>query len=131
MISTISDDISEIRKLRTLHINDWLTDDRAQETIQKVQTVVSQGAIDRHVQFETMKVICDTIKIAQEGMNLAFAAGTLSTTAGIAREDSLRYAERYNNEDAKKARDDAKVGLKKALEKSSDLEKDDYRQLKQ
>ena len=77
-----------------------------------------------------MKVICDTINTAQEGMDLAFAAGTLSTTAGIAREDSVRYTERYNNKEAKRARNDAKVGLKKAFEKSSDLEKDDYKQLK-
>ena len=116
VISTISDDVSEIRRLRTLHINEWLTDERAQEIIQNVQTVVSQEAKNRHVQSEVIRVICDTIDIAQEGMDLAFAAGTLSTTAGIAREDSVRYTERYNDEEAKKARSDAKVGLKKALE---------------
>ena len=104
-----------------MHINDWLTDDRAHETIQNVQIVVSQKTKNRHVQSEVMRVICNTIDIAQEGMDPAFAADTLSMTAGIAREDSLRYTERYNNEEAKKARSDAKVGLKKALEKSSDL----------
>ena len=33
VISTISDDISEVRGLRTMDINDWLTDERAQEVI--------------------------------------------------------------------------------------------------
>ena len=42
IISTISDDVSEVRRLRTLHINDWLTDERAQEIIDDVQTVVNQ-----------------------------------------------------------------------------------------
>ena len=46
-------------------------------------------------------------------MDLAFAAGTLSTTAGVAREDSSRYIERCNNEDAKKATNDTKLALKK------------------
>ena len=112
IISTISDDVSEVRRLRTLHINDWLTDERAQEIIDNVQTVVNQEAT-RNVRSEAVKVVCDTINTAQEGMDLAFAAGTLATTASVAREDSLRYIERYNNEDAKKATNDAKVGLKK------------------
>ena len=121
IISTISDDVSEVRRLRTLHINDWLTDERAQEVIENVQAVVNQEAKNRTVRSEAIKVVCDTISAAQEGMDLAFAAGTLSTTACVAREDSSRNRERYNNEDAKKATIEAKVGLKKALEKASNL----------
>ena len=34
IISTISDDISEVRRLRTMNPDDWLTDERAQEVIQ-------------------------------------------------------------------------------------------------
>ena len=42
VISTISDDISEVRRLRTMDINDWLTDERAQEVIEKTSTVLEQ-----------------------------------------------------------------------------------------
>ena len=63
-------------------------------------------------------------------MDLAFAAGTLSTPAGVTREDSSRYAERHNVEDTKKAAVEAKTYLKRALEKSSELSKDNYKQLK-
>ena len=63
-------------------------------------------------------------------MDLACAAGTLSTLAGVAREDSSRYAERYNIEDTKKAAVEAKVYLKRALEKSSELSRDNYKQVK-
>ena len=60
-----------------------------------------------------MKVVSDTINVAQEGMDLAFTAGTLATAAGVACEDSSRYTERCNNGDTKKAINDAKIGLKK------------------
>ena len=79
---------------------------------------------------EAMRVICDTFSIAQEGLDLAFAAGTLSTTACVAREDSSRYKEKYTNEDAKKAMVEAKAGLKRPLEKVNILEKDDFKQLR-
>ena len=78
-----------------------------------------------------MRVICDTISTAQEGLDLAFAAGTLSTTACVAREDSSKYKERYTSEDAKKAMVGAKAGLKRALEKVNNLKKDDFKQVRQ
>ena len=95
------------------------------EAIEDVQTVIRQEARDR------MRVIGDTINEAQQGMDLAFAAGTLSTAAGVSREDSLRYAERSNIEDTERAMSEAKVSLKRALEKSSVLRKDNYEQVKQ
>ena len=71
-----------------MHINDWLTDERAQEVIENVQEVVNQEAKNRTVRSEAIKVVGDTISAAQEGMDLAFTAGTLATAAGVAREDS-------------------------------------------
>ena len=41
-ISTISDDISEVRRLRTADVSDWLTDERAQEVIEKTHAVLEQ-----------------------------------------------------------------------------------------
>ena len=89
VISTISDDISGVRRLRTLNISDWLTDERAQEAVDKSQAVINQEP-DKYERQERVRRICDTINAAQEGLDLAFAAGTLSTTAGIAREDSVK-----------------------------------------
>ena len=68
---------------------------------------------------------------AQQAMDTVFAAGTLSTPAGIARSDSERYSERLSDEDAKTAINDARDHLKKAIEKISDLERDNYKHLKQ
>ena len=79
--------------------------------MENVQTVVRQEARDSKA--NAIKAIGDTINGAQQGMDLAFAAGTLSTSAGVPREDSSRYAERYNIEDTKKAMGEAKVYLKK------------------
>ena len=93
-----------------------------------VQTVVRQGARDSKA--TAIVAIGDALNGAQQGMDLAFAAGTLSTPAGVTREDSSRYAERHNVEDTKKAGVEAKTYLKRALEKSSELSKDDYKQLK-
>ena len=109
-MSSIADDGSEIRRLRTLHINEWLTDERVQEIMENVQTAVRQEARDSKA--NAIKAIGDIINRAQQGMDLAFAAGTLSTPAGVTREDSSRYAERHNVEDTKKAAVEAKTYLK-------------------
>ena len=29
-VSSVADDVSEVRRLRTLHINEWLTDEKVQ-----------------------------------------------------------------------------------------------------
>ena len=114
VISTISDDISEVRRLRTMDINEWLTDERAQEVIEKTSTVLEQEE-DIHAKQDSIRRICDTIGAAQEGLDLAFAAGTLSTTACIAREDSVRFKEKYSKDEAKRAMGDAKAGLKRYI----------------
>ena len=112
-----------------MNLNDWLTDERAQEVVEKTHAVLEQES-DRGVKHEGIRRICGTISTAQEGLDLAFAAGTLSTTACIAQEDSVRYKERYSKEDVKKAMTDAKAGLKRALEKANSLEKENFRLLK-
>ena len=63
------------------------------------------------------------LELLREGLDLAFAAGTLATTACIAREDSVRYKEKYSKDEAAKAMGDAKAGLKRALEKLTVLKK--------
>ena len=41
-VSTISEDVNEDRELRTSHLSDWLTYERAQEVIHNVQTVIDR-----------------------------------------------------------------------------------------
>ena len=87
-----------------------------------------QGARDSKA--NEIVAIGDALNRAQQGMDLAFAAGTLSTPAGVTREDSSRYAERHNVEDTKKAAVEAKAYVKRALEKSSELSKGNCKQVK-
>ena len=109
-VSTISEDASEVRLLRISHTNDWLTDERVQDVIDNIQTVIRH----RDDKSDAVKMICNMMIEAQQGMDSAFAAGTLATPAGIARPDSEQYAERLNDEDAKTAIDDARDHLKKS-----------------
>merc|ERR1712198_317680 len=78
VISTISDDVCEARKLRTLDLTEYLTDERAQEIIVEVSRLL-ESEDDIHVRREILKNINDVIGAPQEGLDLAFAAGTLST----------------------------------------------------
>ena len=89
-----------------MDMNEYLTDERAQEVIEKVSRILEQED-DIHAKQEILRRICDAIGAAQEGLDLAFAAGTLSTTACIAREDSVRYKEKYSKDEVTKAMGDA------------------------
>ena len=40
-VSEISDDVDEIRKLRTAHPEDWLSDEKATEVLRNVQIVIN------------------------------------------------------------------------------------------
>ena len=60
-----------------------------------------------------LQMFRNVISEAQHAMDLAFVAGTITTSTGIARSDSVQYAEKLNDEEAKTAIDDAKTYLKK------------------
>ena len=63
-------------------------------------------------------------------MNLAFAAGTLATTANVAGPDAVQNAERLHDEEYRKAVEDAKSWLKPTVKKIGDIELNDYQYLK-
>ena len=79
---------------------------------------------------EAIVAIGDTINDAQIGMDLAFTAGALETLAGVARDDSARYAQEMSNESVKLAAVKAKTYLKQTLDKTKALAKDDFKQVK-
>ena len=53
---------------------------------------------------------------------MAFAAGTLATTAGIARPDTVHYAEKLQDGEYKEAVEDAKRWLKSTIKKIGEIE---------
>ena len=130
VISTISDDVCEARKLRTLDLTEYLTDERAQEIIVEVSRLL-ESEENIHARREILKNINEVIEAAQEGLDLAFIAGTLSTTKCTAREDSTRYRERLSEDEAAAALTRAKAGLKKALGMTNKLEKDKFKIIRQ
>ena len=54
----------------------------------------------------------EVVTDAQYSLDLAFAVGTLATTAGIARPDAVQYAERLQDGEYKEAVEDPKRWLK-------------------
>ena len=59
-------------------------------------------------------------------MDQAFIAGTLATSAGVARKDSSEYAQEINEKDAKLAAVKAKTYLKQASVKAKALAEEDF-----
>ena len=108
-------------------INEWLTNEKVQDIMERIQAATKQG---RNSGTEAIVAIGDTINDAQIGMDLAFTAGTLATLAGVARDDSSRYAQQMSVEDVKLAAVKAKTYLKQTLDKAKALAKDDFKQVR-
>ena len=84
------DEDGQARRLRTMNINEWLTNEKVQDILDRVQAVTKTG---RNCGNEITRAIGDTINDAQMGMDQAFIAGTLATPANIARKDSLEHSQ--------------------------------------
>ena len=63
-------------------------------------------------------------------MDLAFAAGTLSTLADVARSDSVQYASKLQDDKYKEALKNAKIWLKSTAKKIGELERNNNEYLK-
>ena len=113
-VSTISDDVNQVRILRTANPNDWLTDEKAFETLRNVQIVINGDKTkSKDDKYNATAMFREVISDTQYAMDLAFVAGTIATSTGVARSDAVQYAEKLNDEEAKTAIDDAKTYLKK------------------
>ena len=87
----------------------WLFDEKATEVLRNVQIVINGNRTkNKNDKANATARLREIISDAQHSMDLAFAAGTLATTANIARSDAVQYAEKLNDEDYKKAVEDAK-----------------------
>ena len=131
-MSTISDDANQVRILRTANPSDWLTDEKALEILHNVQIVINGDTTkSKDDRSNAVNMFRDVISEAQHAMDLAFIAGTITTSTGVARSDAVQYAEKLNDEEAKTAVDDAKTCLKATVDRISNLEQDDYKYLEQ
>ena len=131
-VSTISDDANQVRILRTANPSDWLTDEKAIQILHNVQIVINGDTTkSKDDRSNAVNMFRDVISEAQHAMDLAFIAGTITTSTGVARSDAVQYAEKLNDEEAKTAVDDAKTCLKATVDRISNLEQDDYKYLEQ
>ena len=64
----------------------------------------------------------EVVTVAQYALDLAFAAGALATTAGIARPDAVQYAEKLQDGEYKEAVEDTKRWLKSTIKKIGEIE---------
>ena len=110
-----------------MHINEWLTNEKVQDIMERIQAATKQG---KNTGAEAIVAIGDALNDAQLGMELAFTAGMLATPAGVARDDSSRYAQGMSVENSKLAAVKAKTYLKQTLDKAKALAKDDFKQVK-
>ena len=79
-VSTISDDVNQIRILRTANPNDWLTDEKAFEILRNVQIVINGNKTkNKDDKSNTTAMFREVISDTQHSMDLAFVAGTIAT----------------------------------------------------
>ena len=121
------DEADQARRLRTMSINEWLTNEKVQDILERIQAVTKQG---RNSGTEAIIAIGDTINDAQMGMDQAFTAGTLATPAGVARKDSPEYAQEISEKDISLAAAKARTYLKQATDKAKALAEDDFKQVR-
>ena len=126
-MSDISEDEPQagaaIRKLRTSHPDDRLTDEKAEQALRTMKGVI-QGNTDERQDGKTKAVLRlqEVITDAQYALDLVFSVGTLATLASVARSDSAQYGSKLQDGRYKEALDNAKIWLKSTAKKISDLE---------
>ena len=107
-----------VRKLRTAHPDDNLTDDKAEQDLRTIKGVM-QGITDEtgDEKTKTVSKFQEVITDAHYALDLAFAAGTLSTLAGVARSDSVQYTSKLQDNKYKETLENAKIWLKSTAKK--------------
>ena len=111
--SEISEDENQtgntIRSLRTLHPDDWMSEEKAIQVLHKLQKVINGNTAKNQCDRANATArLQEVVNDAQCSLDLAFAAGTLATTAGVARPDAVQYAEELQDGEYKEAVEDAK-----------------------
>ena len=83
------EEVGQARRLRNMNINEWLTDEKVNDILERVQAA---SQINRNRSSEIARTVGDAINNAQMGMDQAFIAGALAAHGGVARKDSAEYS---------------------------------------
>ena len=121
------EEVGEARRLRNLNINEWLTDVKVNDILERVQ---SASQINRNRSNEIARTVGDAINNAQMGMDQAFIAGALAAHAGVARKDSLEHSQQISKKDVIEAATKARTYLKEAIKKVKTLAEEEFEKLR-
>ena len=100
-----------------------MTDEKASQVLHKLQKVINGNTANNQGEKANATArLQEVITDAQYSLDLGFAAGTLATTAGIARPDAVQHAERLQDGVYKEAVEDAKRWLKSTVKKVGEIE---------
>ena len=85
-----------------------MTDEKAFEILRNVQIVINGDKTkNKDDKSNATAMFREVISDTQHSMDLAFVAGTIATSTGVARSDAVQYADKLNDEESKKAVDNA------------------------
>ena len=121
------EEVGQARRLRNMNINEWLTDEKVQDILDRVQAA---SKTNKNRNSEITRTVGDAINDAQMGMYQAFIAGALATYTGVARKDSLEHSQTISEKDAIQAAAKAKTYLKEAIRRVKTLAEDDFGKLR-
>ena len=121
------EEVGQARRLRNMNINEWLTDEKVNDILERVQ---SASQINRNRSSEIARTVGDAINNAQMGMDQAFIAGALATYTGVARKDSLEHSQKISKKDVIQAATKARTYLKEAIKKVKTLAEEDFEKLR-
>ena len=108
-----------------------MTDKKASQVLHKLQKVINGNTANNQGEKAIATArLQEVVTDAQYALDLAFAAGTLATTAGMARPDAVQYAEKLQDGVYKEAIEDAKRWLKSTVKKIGELELNGHEFLK-
>ena len=80
------------------HPDDWKSNEKASQVLHKLQKVINGNTANKQGEKSNATTrLQEVISDAQYSLDLAFAAGTMATTAGIARPDAVQYAEKLQD----------------------------------
>ena len=123
--------IITIRKLRTAHPDEWLSDEKAEEIVHMVKRVINgKTDTDKKEKADAFEKLKEVVTDTQYSQDLAFAAGTLATKNGTARTDAVRYAEKLQDCEYRDTLEGARRWLKSTIKKIKDLETKSHESLK-
>ena len=121
------DEAGKARIQRNKYINEWLTDKTIDDILHRVQLAAQANKGRTNGLAMTVREACHN---AQRGMDQAFIAGALTTSAGAIRNDSTEYSRQVSHKVKIEAAVKAKTYLKEAKKRVKILEEEEFEKLR-